>query len=87
MCQQDWRIKMLDSKVYQIEINSEQPEWRVIQSLVRLGFQKAMWQGEINTNFIEVYISLKAFTNYSNNVSKDNVVTLLEFTNLVYEEK
>ena len=78
---------MLSSKVYQIEINSEQPEWRVIQSLVRLGFQKSMWQGEINTNFIEVYISLKAFTNYSNNVSKDNVVTLLEFTNLVYEEK
>ena len=78
---------MLGSNVYQIEINPEQPEWRVIQSLVRLGFQKAMWQGEINTNFIEVYISLKAFTNYSNNMSKDNVVTLLEFTNLVYEEK
>ena len=78
---------MLGSNVYQIEINPEQPEWRVIQRLIQLGFQKAMWQGEINTNFIEVYISLKAFTNYSNNVSKDNVVTLLEFTNLVYEEK
>ena len=78
---------MLSSNVYQIEINQEQPEWRVIQRLIQLGFQKAMWQGEINTNFIEVYISLKAFTNYSNNVSKDNVVTLLEFTNLVYEEK
>ena len=78
---------MLSSNVYQIEINQEQPEWRVIQRLFQLGFQKAMWQGEINTNFIEVYISLKAFTNYSNNVSKDNVVTLLEFTNLVYEEK
>ena len=78
---------MLGSNVYQIEINPEQPEWRVIQRLIQLGFQKALWQGEINTNFIEVYISLKAFTNYSNNVSKDNVVTLLEFTNLVYEEK
>ena len=77
---------MLGSKVYQIEINSEQPEWRVIQSLVRLGFQKAMWQGEINTNFIEVYISLKAFTNYSNNVSKDNVVTLKDFISICKEE-
>ena len=78
---------MLDSKVYQIEINSEQPEWRVIQKLVQLGFQKAMWQDEISTDFIEVYIPLKAFTNYSKNVSKDSVVTILEFTNLVYEEK
>ena len=77
---------MLGSKVYQIEINLEQPEWRVIQSLVRLGFQKAMWQGEINTNFIEVYISLKAFTNYSNNVSKDNVVTLKDFISICKEE-
>ena len=77
---------MLGSKIYQIEINSEQPEWRVIQSLVRLGFQKSMWQGEINTNFIEVYISLKAFTNYSNNVSKDNVVTLKDFISICKEE-
>ena len=78
---------MLGSNVYQIEINPEQPEWRVIQRLIQLGFQKALWQGEINTNFIEVYISLKAFTNYSNNVSKDNVVTLLKNTNKEYEEK
>lgn len=77
---------MLSSKVYQIEINPEQPEWRVSQSLVRLGFQKAMWQGEINTNFIEVYIPLKAFTNYSKNVSKDNVVTLKDFISICNEE-
>ena len=77
---------MLGNNVYQIEINPEQSEWRVIQSLVRLGFQKAMGQGEINTNFIEVYISLKAFTNYSNNVSKDNVVTLKDFISICKEE-
>ena len=54
---------MLGSKVYQIEINSEQPEWKVIQKLVQLGSQKAMWEDEANTSFVEVYVPLRAFSN------------------------
>ena len=76
---------MLGSKVYQIEINSEQPEWEVIQKLVQLGFQKAMWEDEAKTSFVEVYVLLRAFSNYTNRMSKDNVVTLEDFTNLVVE--
>ena len=76
---------MLGSKAYQIEINSEQPEWEVIQKLVQLGFQKAMWEDEAKTSFVEVYVLLRAFSNYTNRMSKDNVVTLEDFTNLVVE--
>ena len=76
---------MLGSKVYQIEINSEQPEWEVIQKLVQLGFQKAMWEDEAKTSFVEVYVPLRAFSNCTNRMSKDNVVTLEDFTNLVVE--
>ena len=76
---------MLGSKVYQIEINSEQPEWEVVQKLVQLGFQKAMWEDEAKTSFVEVYVLLRAFSNYTNRMSKDNVVTLEDFTNLVVE--
>ena len=76
---------MLDSKVYQIEINSEQPECKVIQKLVQLGFEKAMWEDEAKTSFVEVYVLLRAFSNYTNRMSKDNVVTLEDFTNLVVE--
>ena len=76
---------MLGSKVYQIEINSEQPEWKVIQKLVQLGFQKAMWEDEVNTSFVEVYVPLRAFSNYTNHRQKDNIVTLEDFTNLMEE--
>ena len=74
---------MLVSKIYQIEINSEQPEWKVIQRLVQLGFQKAMWEDEAKTSFVEVYVPLKAFSNYTNRMSKGNVVTLEDFTNFI----
>ena len=76
---------MLGSKIYQIEINSEQPEWKVIQKLVQLGFQKAMWEDESKTSFVEVYVPLRAFSNYTNRMSKDNVITLEDFTNLISE--
>ena len=76
---------MLDSKVYQIEINSEQPEWKVIQKLVQLGFQKAMLEDEANTSFVEVYVPLRAFSNYTNRIQKGNIVTLEDFTNLMEE--
>ena len=76
---------MLGSNVYQIEINPEQPEWRVIQRLVQLGFQKAMWEDEANTSFVEVYAPLRAFSNYTNHIQKDNIVTLEDFTNLIEE--
>ena len=76
---------MLGSKVYQIEINSEQPEWEVIQKLVQLGFQKAMWEDEAKTSFVEVYVPLRAFSNYTNHIQKDNIVTLEDFTNLMEE--
>ena len=77
---------MLGSKVYQIEINSEQPEWEVIQKLAQLGFQKAMWEDEAKTSFVEVYVLLRAFSNYTNHIQKDNIVTLEDFTNLVLED-
>ena len=77
---------MLSSEVYQIEINSEQPEWRVIQSLVQLGFQKALWSDDVKTDFIEVYIPLSTFSNYSSKMSKDNVTTLKDFISICNEE-
>ena len=77
---------MLSSNVYQIEINPEQPEWRVIQSLVQLGFQKALWSDKAKTSFIEVYVPIRAFSNYTNRMPKDNVVTSEDFTNLVLED-
>lgn len=77
---------MLSSNVYQIEINPEQPEWRVIQSLVQLGFQKALWSNDVKTDFIEVYIPLSKFSNYSSKMSKDNVVTLKDFISICNEE-
>ena len=76
---------MLDSKVYQIEINSEQPECKVIQKLVQLGFEKAMWGIGAKTSFIEVYVPIRAFSNYTNRMPKDNIVTLEDFTNLMEE--
>ena len=76
---------MLGSKVYQIEINSEQPEWKVIQKLIQLGFEKAMWGIGAKTSFVEVYVPLRAFSNYTNHIQKDNIVTLEDFTNLMEE--
>ena len=70
-------------KTFSIEINKEQPEWKVIQKLVQLGFQKAMWEDESKTSFVEVYVPLRAFSNYTNRMSKENVVTLEDFTLLV----
>ena len=77
---------MLSSNVYQIEINPEQPVWRVIQSLVQLGLQKALWSDKAKTSFIEVYVPIRAFSNYTNRMPKDNIVTLEDFTNLVLED-
>ena len=76
---------MLGSKVYQIEINSEQPECKVIHKLIQLGFEKAMWSDEAKTSFVEVYVPIRAFSNYTNRIPKDNVVTLEDFTNLMLE--
>lgn len=73
-------------KTFCIEVNKEQPEWKVIQVLVQLGFQKAMWYDDIETSFVEVYVGLKAFSNYSSAVPKENILTLVEVTNRLYEE-
>ena len=73
---QERGLIMLGSNVYQIEINPEQPEWRVIQRLIQLGFQKAMWSDKAKTSFIEVYVPIRAFSNYTNRMPKDNIVTL-----------
>lgn len=77
---------MNTNKPMQIEINTEQPEWKVIQKLVQLGFQKVMWDDEIQSDHIEVYIGLNCFSNYSANMEKDNLVTLSDFINVVREE-
>ena len=74
---------MLGSKIYQIEINSEQHERKVIQKLVQLGFQKAVWEDEAKTSFVEVYVPSRVFSNYTNSMSKDNVITLEDFINLM----
>lgn len=76
---------MLGSKTYQIEINSEQPECKVIQRLILLGFEKAMWEDEAKTSFVEVYVLIRAFSNYTNSMPKSNVITLEDFTNLMLE--
>ena len=76
---------MLGSKIYQIEINSEQPELKVIHKLIELGFEKAMWGYGAKTSFIEVYVPLRAFSNYTNRMPKDNVIALEDFTNLISE--
>lgn len=78
---------MSNKEPIQIEINAEQPEWKVIQKLVQLGFQKAMWDDEAKTSFVEVYVQLRAFSNYTNRMSKDNVLTLEDFTNFLTEDK
>ena len=73
-------------KTFCIEINKEQPEWKVIQVLVQLGFQKALWCDEMNTSFVEVYVGIKTFSNYSIKMQKENTLTLLEVINRLYEE-
>lgn len=78
---------MNTNKPMQIEINAEQPECRVVQKLVQLGFQKAMWTDEIQSDHIEVYLGLYCFSNYSTKMEKDNLVTLSDFVNIVYEER
>lgn len=74
---------MSNKEPIQIEINAEQPEWKVVQKLVQLGFQKAMWDDEAKTSFVEVYVQLRVFSNYTNRMPKDNVVTLEDFTNFI----
>ena len=64
-------------KTFCIEVNKEQPEWEVIQVLVQLGFQKALWCDEMNTSFVEVYVGIEAFSNYSSETQKENTLTLL----------
>lgn len=78
---------MSNKEPIQIEINAEQPEWKVVQKLVQLGFQKTMWDDGAETSFVEVYVQLRAFSNYTNRMSKDNVVTLEDFTNFLTENK
>lgn len=78
---------MNTNKPMQIEINTEQPEWKVIQKLVQLGLQKAMWDDEIQSDHVEVYIGLNCFSNYSAKMKKDNLVTLSDFINVVREER
>ena len=73
-------------KMFCIEINKEQPEWKVIQVLVQLGFQKALWCDEIETSFVEVYVGIKTFSNYSSKMRKTNTLTLAEVANRLYEE-
>ena len=73
-------------KTFCIEINKEQPVWKVIQLLVQLGFQKALWCDEMNTSFVEVYVGIKTFSNYSIKMQKENTLTLLEVINRLYEE-
>ena len=77
---------MLGSKIYQIEINSEQPECKVIHKLNQLWFEKVMWTDEAKTSFVEVYLPIRAFSNYTKHIPKDNIVTLEDFTNLISEE-
>jgi hypothetical protein len=72
-------------KTFCVEINKEQPEWKVIQALVQLGFQKALWCDEMKTSFVEVYVALKTFSNYSSKMHKENILTLTEVINRVYE--
>ena len=48
-------------KTFCIEVNKEQPEWKVIQVLVQLGFQKACWNDDIQADYIGVYLWLKCF--------------------------
>ena len=74
-------------KPIQIEVNVEQPEWRVIQKLVQLGLQKACWNDDIQADHIEVYLGLNCFSNYSAKMEKDNLVTLSDFVNVVREER
>jgi hypothetical protein len=74
-------------KTFCIEVNKGQPEWKVIQALVQLGFQKAMWCDDIETSFVEVYVGLKVFSNYSSKMPKENILTLVEVTNRLYEEQ
>ena len=72
-------------KTFCIEINKGQPEWKVIQVLVQLGFQKALWCDDVQSDHIEVYLGLNCFSNYSAKMEKDNLVTLSDFVNVVYE--
>ena len=76
---------MNTNKPMQIEINTEQPEWKVIQVLVQLGFQKSLWCDDIQADHIEIYLGLNCFSNYSAKFKKDNLVTLSDFVNVVYE--
>ena len=57
-----------------------------IQVLVQLGFQKALWCDEMNTSFVEVYVGIKTFSNYSIKMQKENTLTLSEVINRLYEE-
>lgn len=78
---------MNTNKPMQIEINTEQPEWKVIQKLVQLGLQKAMWDDGKQTDHVGVYLGLNCFSNYTVKMEKDNLVTLSDFINVVREER
>ena len=73
--------------VVQIEINEEQPEDVIVQRLVDLGFIKSYWDLDIETKFVEVYLGLNSFSNYSSDIELSNVISLLNFTNIIYENR
>ena len=73
--------------VVQIEINEEQPEDVIVQRLVDLGFIKYYWDLDIETKFVEVYLGLNSFSNYSSDIELSNVISLLNFTNIIYENR
>ena len=70
-------------KPVQIEINKEQPEWKVVQTLVQLGLQKACWDDDLQTVYVEVYLGLGYFINRATNSGKGNILTLSDFTELM----
>ena len=70
-------------KPVQIEINTEQPEWKVVQTLVQLGLQKAWWNDDLQTVYVEVYLGLGCFINRAIDAEKGNVLTLSDFTELM----
>ena len=73
--------------VFQIEINTEQPEDVVVKRLVDLGFSKSYWDVDIETKFVEVYLGLNCFSNYSSDIELSNLTSLLNFTNIIYENR
>lgn len=73
-------------KPFQIEINKEQSEWEVVQTLTQLGLQKTCWNNDLQTVYVEVYLGLGCFINRVIDAEKCNVLTLSDFTNLLLKD-